>query len=287
MRRLIVNADDFGLTPGVNCAIIEAHTRGIVTSATLMANMPAFDQAVRLAQSHPTLGIGLHFNLTQGQPVAAPDKVRSLLNERGEFLGTSTQLLQRALSHQLQFEEIVLEFRAQVEKVLDAGLQLTHVDSHKHAHTVVPVFAAINYTMGLYGINAVRLPRERVNWLRALKSPKIFKQSLTALGLSRLCRAMPAMLEETEAHTTEAFFGVAQTGFWTKNWLKELLANLPPGTSELMCHPGYDDDALDKVQTRLRASRETELQLLTDSEIVAQVRAQGLELIHFGQLLGK
>jgi chitin disaccharide deacetylase len=287
VRRLIVNADDFGLTPGVNCAIIEAHTRGIVTSATLMANMSAFDQAVRLAQSHPTLGIGLHFNLTQGQPVAAPDKVRSLLNERGEFLGTSTQLLQRALTRQLQFEEIVLEFRAQVEKVLDAGLRLTHVDSHKHAHTIVPVFAALNYTMESYGINAVRLPRERVNWLRALKSPKVFKQSLTALGLSRLCRAFPAMMQETETHTTEAFFGVAQTGFWTKGWLKELLTGLPSGTSELMCHPGYDDESLGQVRTRLRASRENELQLLTDPEIVAHLRAQAIELIHFGQLLGK
>jgi chitin disaccharide deacetylase len=95
------------------------------------------------------------------------------------------------------------------------------------------------------------------------------------------------MLEETEVHTTEAFFGVAQTGYWTKGWLKELLTGLPPGTSELMCHPGYDDSALDQVRTRLRASRETELQLLTDAEIVAHLRAQAIELIHFGQLPGK
>jgi chitin disaccharide deacetylase len=284
MRRLIVNADDFGLTSGVNRAIIEAHTHGIVTSATLMANMPAFDEAMQLAKAHPTLGIGLHFNITQGRPIAVPDTVRSLLNERGEFLGTSTKLMQRALTRRLQFDEVVREFRAQVEKVLAAKVQLTHIDSHKHAHVIAPVFAAINFTMKLYGIHAVRLPHERVRWRQAFNTPKVFKQSLTAAGLRYLCRAFPSLIEENEVRTTEAFFGVAQTGFWTKTWLKELLADLPSGASELMCHPGYDDDALGQIRTRLRASRETELRLLTDPDIAAHVNAQAIQLIHYGQL---
>ena len=216
MRRLIVNADDFGLTPGINRAIIEAHTRGIVTSATLMANMPAFDEAVRLAKAHPTLGVGLHFNLTQGRPIVAPEQVPSLLNERGEFLGTSTQLWQRALTRRLQREEIVLEFRAQVEKVLEAGLQLTHVDSHKHAHAIAPVFAAINATLGLYNIRALRLPREPVRWGQACRSLKLLKQALTASALSYLCRDFQRQLDATATRTTAAFFGITQTGCWSK-----------------------------------------------------------------------
>jgi hopanoid biosynthesis associated protein HpnK len=284
MRRLIVNADDFGLTSGVNRAIIEAHTRGIVTSATLMANMPAFDEAVLSAKAHPTLGVGLHFNITQGRPVAAPEQVRSLLNEDGEFLGTSAALLRRLLGSAVDSYEIIREFRAQAEKVLDAGLRLTHVDSHKHAHALPPVFAALNSALGRYSIHAVRLPREHVRWLCAFRSPKLFKQSLTAVGLRLFCSAYPRLMKETGAQTTEAFFGVAQTGFWTKDWLKDLLSSLPLGTSELMCHPGYDDDVLGQARTRLRASREIELQLLTDPEIAAHLRAQAIQLIHYGQL---
>ncbi len=286
MRRLIVNADDLGLTPGVNHAIIEAHTRGIVTSATLMANMPAFDDAVHLAKAHPTLGVGLHFNITQGRPVAAPEQVRSLLNEDGEFFGTSTRLWQRALIGRVRREEIVLEFRAQVEKVLDAGLQLTHVDSHKHAHAIAPVFAAINATLGLYGIHAIRLPREPLRWGQACRSRRLLKQGLTATGLSYLCRDFQRQLDATFTRTTTAFFGITQTGCWSKPWLLDLLDRLPAGTSELMCHPGYDDAALRQIATRLRAARAAELELLLDEELPVLLRARGIELVNYAVLAG-
>src|SRR5437868_6370726 len=136
MKYLIVNADDFGLTSGVNRAVVEAHTRGILTSTTLMANMLAFDDAMRLAKANPGLGVGLHFNITQGKPVADASRVRGLLDEGGEFLGTSTALLRRALAGKLHVQEVEIELRAQIEKVLGAGLSLTHVDSHKHAHAL-------------------------------------------------------------------------------------------------------------------------------------------------------
>jgi hopanoid biosynthesis associated protein HpnK len=283
MKQLIVNADDFGLTLGVNRAIIEAHTRGIVTSATLLANMPAFDDAVRLAKAHPTLGVGLHFNISQGRPVAKTAEVRSLLAPNGEFLKPYRLALNSAADEVNMFE-IMREFRAQAEKLLAAGLTITHVDSHKHAHALPPVFYAMRDTMGLFGINAMRLPRERVRWLRALRSPKRFKQGVRAAGLTFFCGPYPKLLDEFEALTTDHFFGAAQTGFWSKRWLLTLLKKLPEGTSELMCHPGYDDAVLGASRTRLRASREAELRLLTDPEVVACARAQGIELINFGQL---
>lgn len=283
MRRLIVNADDFGLTPGVNRAVIEAHTSGIVTSATLMANMPAFNEAVALAKAHPQLGTGLHFNLTQGRPLAPPHLVRSLLNQEGEFLGTSTKLAARWLSGQLQRAEVIFELRAQIEALLNAGLTITHVDSHKHAHVLPPIMAALSETLGDYSIHALRLPRERVQWSAALASPKVFKQSLTATALGSLS-GYPTRSNSPTLQTTDVFYGVAQTGFWSKAWLLDLLAQLPVGSSELMCHPGYDDGALRHAQTRLRASREIELRLLTDLEIRAAVTAQNIELIHFGHL---
>ena len=284
MRYLIVNADDFGLTPGVNRAVVEAHTRGILTSATIMANMPAFDQAVQMAKAQPTLGIGLHFNITQGPPVADAQRVRSLLNERGEFLGTSTMLLRRALAGKLRKQEVEIELRAQIEKVLDAGLRLTHVDSHKHAHALPQVCDVIAGTVGSYGINAVRLPREHWRFDSSMISYGMAMQSIVALGLGQLCRVSTARLRRKGIGTTNAFFGVTQTGFWTKQWLLGLIRSLPDGVSELMSHPGYEDSELGSVKTRLRASRQNELSLLTDADVISTIHADGVHLINYAKL---
>jgi hopanoid biosynthesis associated protein HpnK len=284
MKGLIVNADDFGLTPGVNRAIIEAHTQGIVTSTTLMANMPAFAEAVELARAQPRLGVGLHFNITQGRPVAAPSKVPSLLNAAGEFLGTSTKLARRSWLGQLNPEDVRRELCAQLEKLAATGLTLTHLDGHQHAHAWPAVLRVIEQTLADYNIHAVRVPREQVRWSRALSSPKRFKQSLTASGLRWLCRSSVHALAAAQLRTPAAFFGVAQTGIWSRAWLLDLLDHLPEGVSELMCHPGYADAELRQTGTRLSASREAELRLLTAPEIQAAVRARKVELLHFGQL---
>jgi predicted glycoside hydrolase/deacetylase ChbG (UPF0249 family) len=252
MKFLIVNADDFGLTSGVNRAVIEAHTRGILTSTTVMANMPAFEDAVRLAKDHPGLGIGLHFNITQGAPIAEAARVRSLLDERGEFLGTSTALLVRSLAGRLRVSEVELELRAQIERVLRAGLQLTHVDSHKHAHALPQVAGVIARVIGDYGIRAVRLPREHWRFDASAK----WAQSLGALGLAQLCRISTGQLRRSGIRTAD-------------------------GTSELMSHPGYEDAELGQIKTRLRASRANELALLTDAEVVAAVRELGVRLISY------
>lgn len=280
MKFLIVNADDFGLTGGVNRAVIEAHTRGILTSTTLMANMPAFEDAVRLAKTHPSLGVGLHFNITQGAPVANASRVRSLLDEHGEFLGTSTALLLRALGGKLHASDIEIELRAQIEKVLNAGLQPTHVDSHKHAHALPPVASVIARVIGDYGIRAVRLPRESWRYDASAK----WTQSLGAAGLAQLCRVSAGRLRQAGVKTADAFFGVTQTGFWTKLWLLDLIVRLPDGVSELMSHPGYDDAELGQANTRLRASRANELSLLTDLEVAAAVQEHGVQLISYARI---
>jgi len=284
MRYLIVNADDFGMTGGINRAVVEAHTHGIVTSTTLMANMPAFDDAVRLAKAHPGLGVGLHFNITQGRPVAEAALVGSLLDDRGEFWGTSTALLRRALAGGLRWREVEIEFCAQVEKVLSAGLELTHVDSHKHAHALPQVCDVIAQAVGRYGVSAVRLPRERWRFEGFGASGKLLRRSFATLGLAQLCRIGASHLRQAGVGTADAFFGVTQTGLWTKQWLLGLIGCLPDGVSELMCHPGYEDHELRLVKTRLRASRENELLLLTDADVIASVREGGVRLTSYAQL---
>jgi len=281
-RRLIVNADDFGLTAGINRAIIEAHARGIVTSTTVMANMPRFEEAARLAREHPSLGVGLHFNITQGRPVALPARVPSLTGGGGEFLGSGAALVRRALSGGVRPEEVALELRAQLDKCLAAGLRLTHVDSHQHALGLPRVFDALLRTLPGYGIRALRLPREHPPG-RGL-SPGRLKQAVVARGLSLLCRPQAEKLRGAGLVTTDAFFGVTRTGSWSLAWLEGVLAELPEGTSELMSHPGYEDEELLAAGTRLRASRGVELRLLTDPGVAALARAGGVRLVNFGHL---
>ncbi len=283
MKQLIINADDFGLTAGVNRAVIEGHCCGIVTSASLLANGPGFDEAARLAREHPSLGVGLHFNLTQGQPVAPISCVRSLVNGRGEFWGKSTALAWRSLAGELQTEEIIIELRAQIEKALAAGLHLTHIDSHKHAHALPQIFEAIILTIPEYGIRAVRVMRERPRWRRGEASLKLLKQNVVAWGLAQLCHLDLMWWPNAGLRMADAFFGIAQTGFWTKEWLIEVIEHLPEGVSELMCHPGYEDEEIKNVRTRLRSARAIELQLLTDWEIAALLRERSVRLISYAQ----
>lgn len=282
MKYLIVNADDFGLTAGVNRAIIEGHQRGIITSTTVMVNMPGFDEAVRLAAENPQLGIGLHFNITQGKPVADAAKVQSLLNAQGEFTGTSTTLAIRSLLGRLRTEEIIIELRAQLEKAVSAGLTLTHVDSHKHAHGLPQVFAALARTLPEYGVGAVRMMLETPRF--GGTSLKSIKQRAVGLGVARLCRTNLAACRQSNLATTDAFFGIAQTGFWTKQWLMDLIGRLPAGVSELMCHPGYADAELSQFETRLHTSRGQELRLLTDPEIKERLEARGVRLINYSAI---
>ncbi len=284
MRNLIVNADDFGLTAGVNRAIIEGHTRGVITSSTLMANMPAFDDAVQSALGCPSLGVGLHFNITQGRPVAAASRVGSLIDSRGEFWGTSAALLKRALAGGLNLEEVAIELRAQIEKAMNAGLRLTHVDSHKHSHALPQICETIIRAIGEYGVNAVRLPREHWRFDRDANSLKLIMQGAGAFGISQLCRISETRLRKSGVKTPDFFFGIARTGHWTKPWLIDLIERLPDGSSELMCHPGYDDEDLGNARTRLRESRANELGLLTDPDVLARLKAEGIRLINFSNL---
>ncbi|MCI0659501.1 MAG: ChbG/HpnK family deacetylase [Acidobacteria bacterium] len=277
MKSLIVNADDFGLTSGVNRAVIEGHTRGIITSSTIMANMGAFDDAVSLAKDHPSLGVGLHFNITQGTPVAGAANVRSLTDMRGEFLSSSA-LIPRILIGQMRVEEIEVELRAQIEKVLNAGLRLTHIDSHKHSHALPQVCDVLVNTIGEYGISAIRLPQEKWRFNAGNGSIKMITQSIGALFLAQLCRVSSERMRKAKIRTTDAILGISQSGFLTKQLMLKIIERLPEGVSELMCHPGYDDDELKTVKTRLRSSRMTELKLLTDPEIIEKIRDSQVKL---------
>jgi hopanoid biosynthesis associated protein HpnK len=288
VKNLIVNADDLGWTAGVNRGIAEAHRHGIVTSASLLANGSAFASGVEVARSTPGLGVGVHLNLSDGAPVAARELVTSLVNDAGEFEGGPENLLLRIASRGLALHEVEQEWEAQIEKVRDAGIQPTHVDGHKHVHMLPGLFEIALRLAKRYAIAAIRVAHEASSLRAALSTGEqlhtaaVLKQGVQARGLKLLARDAREQAERVGISTADYFCGIAQTGEMTKDGVAQLLRNLPEGTTELMCHPGYADEALQQTHTRLQASRQTELEILTDVEIRNLVASQGIRLIDYG-----
>jgi chitin disaccharide deacetylase len=287
VKNLIVNADDLGWTEGVNRGIAEAHRNGIVTSASLLANGAAFASGVQLARSTPGLGVGVHLNLTDGAPVAPRELVASLVNDSGEFEGGPEFLLLRMAARSVTLREIEQEWDAQIEKVRDAGIQPTHLDGHKHVHMLPGLFEVTLRLAKRHGIGAVRVAHEASSLRAALSTPDelhssvVLKQGVQARGLKLLAHDALELADLAGISTADFFCGIAQTGELTKQGVACLLRNLPEGTTELMCHPGYVDEALQNSPTRLQNSRQTELEILTDGEIRNLVACQGIRLIDY------
>lgn len=288
MKSLIVNADDLGWTEGVNRGIAEAHRNGIVTSASLLANGSAFASGVEVARSTPGLGVGVHLNLSDGAPIAARELVTSLVNDRGEFEGGPENLLLRVARGGLALHEVEQEWEAQIEKARDAGIQPTHLDGHKHVHMLPGLFEIALRLAKRYSIGAIRVAHEASSLRAALSTGEelhtaaVLKQGVQARGLKLLARDARELAERAGISTVDYFCGIAQTGEMTKQGVAQLLRSLPDGTTELMCHPGYADQALRNTPTRLQGSRQTELQILTDVEIRNLVASQGIRLIDYG-----
>lgn len=288
MKNLIVNADDLGWTEGVNRGVAEAHRRGIVTSTSLLANGAAFLSALELARTSPDLGVGVHLNLSDGQPLVAAEKIPSLLNEVGQFHSGPESLLLRIAKRTLVLKEAEEEWDAQIQRVCDAGIHPTHLDGHKHVHMLPGLFAIALRLAARHGIWGVRLSAEDARLRKALSSggasraSVAWKQGLQARGLKLLAWNARKQAERQDIVTPDYFCGIRQTGELTKLGVARLLEALPEGTTELMCHPGYADEDLRHSATRLQGSRESELQILTDKDILNLVASRGIRLIDYG-----
>ncbi len=289
MKNLIVNADDLGWTAGVNRGIAEAHRNGIVTSTSVLANGGAFADGVKAASELPGLGVGVHLNLSDGKPIAPAEQVKSLLNENGDFSGGPETILLRLTTNNLEPREVEVEWSAQIEKVRAAGIRPTHLDGHKHVQMLPGLFGIALRLAKKHGIAAVRVSHEASTLRAALtggeeSSSVILKQGVQARGLKLLARDAHEMAERAGIASTDYFCGIAQTGVLSKKGVLQLLASLPDGTTELMCHPGYADAELQKSATRLQQSRQTELQILTDQEIRKKIAALGIRLINYEEI---
>jgi hopanoid biosynthesis associated protein HpnK len=288
MKRLIVNADDFGLTQKVNQAIVDGHRQGIITNTSLMANGQAFDSAVEMALASPSLGVGVHLNLTEGPSVAPAQAVSTLVDSRGRFYGGAGTLAKRVMTGSISLSEIETEFRAQIEKAANAGIEISHLDGHKHIHFLPSIFQIVTRLARDCRIKCVRHTFEHSPGLAQIRGAGsrqgVMKQFVKARFLALISLGQKKSLSRAELSSPEYFFGVTQTGFLDDNSLREIIRRLPDGASELMCHPGYVDNTLRGTPTRLLAQRELELRSLVKPEIRELIAAQGIELINYRQL---
>lgn len=285
MRRLIVNADDFGLTSGVNRAIAEGNRAGMVTSATLMANARATDEAIDLARARPSLHTGCHVVLIDGVPLAA--NVPSLTNGSPRFRSSLKQFALAAVRKQIAAEEIQREVEAQIRKIQLRGKTLTHVDSHKHTHMFPHILRPVLRAAKACGIRAVRNPFEPLRCWPAgmvLGTPGLWLRSAGVMAFQMFSGAFRHALKEEGMVSTDGTVGIAVTGLLDQRKLLRILEALPEGTWELVCHPGYFDADLQSAGTRLTQSREIELSALMSAETKKALAHHQIELISYADL---
>jgi predicted glycoside hydrolase/deacetylase ChbG (UPF0249 family) len=257
VRELIVNADDFGFTEDVNTGIVEAHRDGILTATTLMANGAAFEHAVLLAKENPGLDIGCHLVLVGGESVA----------RKGYALPGSVAGMMAAVAAGLPVAD---EFKAQAERILAAGLRLTHLDTHKHTHLFPPVLTAVARLSEEYGIRWVRRP---------------FDLPMTGgkpgWSLRWLRRRFERVLGRHGCRWTDHFAGFQMTGRFHTKELVALIESLPDGLTEFMCHPGHCGEPLRAARTRLKESRAKELEALTAAQVRHALDRAGIRLTNY------
>jgi hopanoid biosynthesis associated protein HpnK len=286
VRRLIINADDFGLTHGVNRAIAEAHERGVVRSTTLMANAPAFDEAVKLANSSARWSVGCHVVLVDGQPLVDPGRVSSLVAPRDSqrFRDGLAGFALRAFSRQLDPDQIEAETTAQIRKLQSHGIAVSHIDTHKHTHTFPVVLEGVLRAARTCTLGAIRNPFDVIaaDFVRTQKGLwKRYAQVRTLRGMAgRFRRAV----SKAGLRTPDGTLGIVVTGHLNPALFQSIAENMPEGTWEFVCHPGYVDDDLRSAGTRLRESREVELAVLTSPETRESIERRGIELISYREL---
>jgi hopanoid biosynthesis associated protein HpnK len=288
VRRLIVNADDFGLTQGVNRAIVEAHGQGIVTSATLMAHGPAFEDALQRTRSNARLSVGCHVVLVDGEPVLGGGKTSTLSDKNthdGHFYDGLGGFALRAVSGRIDGNEIEAEATAQIRKLQAAGVPVSHLDTHKHTHIFPPVLRPLLRAARACGVKAVRNPFGPIHFSMVAKRPSLWKRHSQVMLLAPLGRKFRRSVADAGLLTPDGTVGVVATGALDIRLLEGMVKSLPDGTWELVCHPGHNDADLASIRTRLRGSRAVELQLLTSPEAREVLTRSGVQLISYYDLV--
>lgn len=277
---LIVNADDLGLSAGINRAIFAAHEDGIVTSASLMSTGVLFEEAVCELRQHPRLGVGVHLCLHDDEPVSAPGRIPSLVGENGRMLPLGL-VIRRVMTGAIKVEHIETEYAAQVARAREAGVDVDHLDSHCHLHAFPPVARAVRRVADHFAIRCIRKP-EASGWFDYSSAPVARYPLATAItAFSKLSRA----LSGRGLLNPDRFVGLVQSGAIDKSWVERAVRSLKPGTlTELMIHPGDGTDPGGASEDHGPMQRKKELEAVTAPEVLAAIRERRVQLVNYRHL---
>ncbi len=287
MKQLILNADDFGMTRGVNEGIIRAHREGILTSTTLMANGPEFDNAVARAKLNPNLGVGCHVVLVGGPAVAPKEKISSLADQNGNLPESLGLFVARLTAGLMRSKAIEREMRAQIEKIRAAGIEPTHLDTHKHTHAHPKVMESLARVGKELGITRVRKPMEKLrdSWQSTRDANSSHTLELIVAAAARTVAPwFQTIVRNYGLLTPNNFLGLAITGSLGPAALRRMIDTLPDGSTEIMLHPGICDDDLAKSGSRLQMHRDTEMSALLDPAVKSAVIERDIRLITYREL---
>lgn len=282
MKQLIVNADDFGLHPLINAGIIKGHQEGFITSTSLMPSAPCWQEAVRLAKENPRLGIGVHLTLVGGVPSVLPkEQVSSLLDDDGLFLPDYVAFAKRYYSGAVKKAELEAELRAQLERALSCGVNITHIDSHQHTHVLPGINSLVLKLSNEYNIIRVRIPKEGYLFTGGFQTS--IGRLIGRSGLS-FCADMAALRADSLGlRHPQHFYGMLAGGHLNAQLIANILRQLPEGVSEIMTHPGLDSAALGKAFSWQYHWRE-ELDAYLDAGNKALLKELGIEPVSFAAL---
>lgn len=281
MNRVIINADDFGIHTEVNRAVIEAHEQRLLLSTSLLASGPAFDEAAALARQYPGLGVGIHLCLVGSLPtVLSPKEVPTLVDDNGLLPESYVPLVKRMWTGRIDFEQVYRELDAQMEKIMSAGLNVTHVDSHQHMHMLPPVWKIVQALMKKYGLHRLRIPKESYSFKVMAASPG---RVMGRDGLTYLARKAMSDVKRLRFTTTDYFWGMVDGGHMTEANLAHILRHMPFGVHEIMMHPGRSTAVLSQSFS-WGYHWEEEFHALISPRIRQLMKEQNIEPIHYGQL---
>jgi hopanoid biosynthesis associated protein HpnK len=279
LKQLIVNADDWGLTPAVNRGVVRAFRDGIVTSASLLVTGSAFEDAVTLARENPKLSVGLHLALVEERASLGCDVLPTLVDEAGRFPRTSTEFIRRAILGRIKWHEVEREIEAQIELFQKTGLRLSHLDSHQHLHMFPPIFRIVRRLT--HSMQNVWIRNPVGPWRKSPDTP--VGRWVQRLGLNFACLSARGLRDRSQPNMPDGLYGFEVSGRLTRPALGQIIRRIPHGLYELICHPGEDDA---ETQTRYKHWRyrwAEELDALTAPETRAVLEEQGIVLTSFGQ----
>ncbi len=274
-KKLVINADDFGFTEKINRGILNTHQNGILTSTSLMANGVAFEQAISMAKDYPDLAVGIHLVLLEEQPILPVQKVPSLINNNGTFFLDFRQFIKEFYLKRIKLAEVEDELRAQFSKVLDAGIRISHIDSHQHLHILPPILKIV-----------IQLALEfNIQWMRSAYDQFTPMPGFTGKGFSFLAKMAKRKILASGLNTCDYFLGTGYSGKLTEKSLQKILKMIPDGISEIMCHPGEEDEQLrQRYESKWGCGWKGEQDALISNQVKRLMATQGIVLTNYQRL---